>query len=126
MSKIFITPKEVKNRVEEIPLDVMEQVNELLNSYSPGGKALYISRQLLSPTVLRELNSSGWVVFDAGLNTHVELRPQTSTLFSPPTFIGAFSLAFFALYSVSTWTHHPILMGIIGVLYFFLRLISKY
>lgn len=61
MAKIFSTPKEVERRVSTIPLDDMEQIEEILSSYK--GDWLTLPKELVKcNSVLRELDKAGWFI----------------------------------------------------------------
>ena len=85
MTKIFSTPKEVLTKVEVIPPADMEKIQKLLDSYI--GKDLELPSKLVSATVIRELERSGWVVRDTGYsvykihpkNTRVALQPRAKS-----------------------------------------------
>lgn len=61
MTKIFSTPKEVEKVISTIPLDDMEQIEEILRSYK--GDWLRLPKELVKcNSVLKELDKAGWFI----------------------------------------------------------------
>lgn len=123
-TKIFSTPKEVEKVVSTIPLDDMEQIEEILRSFK--GDQLMLPKSLVkSNSVLKELDRAGWVIENYASCYHVypkKWRFQKFYKQDSVVLILSLSLMTFVGFIHFLWDHclrESVIMGIFFLFLYF-------